>query len=176
MIPWLLGIFTWTFISFSKVLMIRFVCDCMFCLCVLCVTYGMTFVQRKITRLFDLKGSSRSRYLEVTGQKTECFDEALLKRRRARRTKTEVPKRNEPIQVLMDDNLMELTRGWPFPLKHRAKIYYSKAVTNDTLFLSMVDVVDYSMIVGFDEDTHEIVVGIIDYMRKVSRTFWVYVP
>ncbi len=31
----------------------------------------------------------------------------------------------------------------------------------------MVDVVDYSILVGFDENSHEIVVGIIDYMRKV---------
>lgn len=37
---------------------------------------------------------------------------------------------------------------------------------NDTLFLSIVNVVDYSILVGFDEDTHEIVVGIIDYLRQ----------
>ena len=38
---------------------------------------------------------------------------------------------------------------------------------NDTLFLSIVNVVDYSILVGFDEDSHEIVVGIIDYLRQV---------
>lgn len=38
---------------------------------------------------------------------------------------------------------------------------------NDTLFLSIVNVVDYSILVGFDENTHEVVVGIIDYMRQV---------
>ena len=70
--------------------------------------------------------------------------------------------------MLLDDNLMELTKGRPFPLKHRAKVYFTKAVTNDTLFLRMVDIVDYSILVGFDEDSHEIVVGIIDYLRKVS--------
>ena len=37
---------------------------------------------------------------------------------------------------------------------------------NDTLFLSIVNVVDYSMLVGFNEDTDEIVVGIIDYLRQ----------
>ena len=26
--------------------------------------------------------------------------------------------------------------------------------------------VDYSILVGFDEDNHEVVVGIIDYLRK----------
>jgi hypothetical protein len=94
-------------------------------------------------------------------------------------------------QVLLDDNLMELTNGRPFPLKHRAKVttvqrgtyvqtklltllrtvaqlFFHKAVQNDTLFLSIVNVVDYSILVGFDENTHEIVVGIIDYMRQVT--------
>lgn len=41
---------------------------------------------------------------------------------------------------------------------------------NDTLFLSIVNVVDYSILVGFDENTHEVVVGIIDYMRQVKNT------
>lgn len=90
-------------------------------------------------------------------------------------------------KVLLDDNLMKLTGGRPFPLKYKAKVRYSllllcnliysyyflfqlffnKAVQNDTLFLSIVNVVDYSILVGFDEDAQEIVVGIIDYMRQV---------
>lgn len=91
-------------------------------------------------------------------------------RRNARRFGYPVPARNFPSnQVLLDDNLIELTKGRPFPLKRRAKVYFTKAITNDTLFLKMVDVVDYSMVVGFDEDNHEIVVGIIDYLRKVQR-------
>lgn len=47
------------------------------------------------------------------------------------------------------------------------QLFFHKAVQNDTLFLSIVNVVDYSILVGFDENTHEIVVGIIDYMRQV---------
>ncbi len=69
-------------------------------------------------------------------------------------------------QVLLDDNLMEFTKGRPFPLKHRAKLFFHKAVQNDTLFLSIVNVVDYSILVGFDENKHEMVVGIIDYLRQ----------
>ena len=37
---------------------------------------------------------------------------------------------------------------------------------NDTSFLSIVNVVDYSIVVGFDEQSQEIVVGIIDYLRQ----------
>lgn len=71
-------------------------------------------------------------------------------------------------QVLLDDNLMEFTKGRPFPMKHRAKMFFHKAVQNDTLFLSIVNVVDYSILVGVDENAHELVVGIIDYLRQVT--------
>ena len=47
------------------------------------------------------------------------------------------------------------------------QLFFHKAVQNDTLFLSIVNVVDYSILVGLDENTHEVVVGIIDYMRQV---------
>jgi hypothetical protein len=43
---------------------------------------------------------------------------------------------------------------------------FQTAIMNDTLFLSLVNVVDYSIVVGLDEDNHELVVGIIDYMRQ----------
>jgi hypothetical protein len=165
-----------------------------------------------------LKGSSRARYAEIQGQKFDMFDEAISKRRHARRKiqvnkvnktpasnvkastdgndadvdeDTEESKRSanrsfpseaamdahllaalNPVtpfsQVLLDDNLMEFTKGRPFPLKHRAKMFFHKAVQNDTLFLSIVNVVDYSILVGVDENSHELVVGIIDYLRQVK--------
>ena len=43
---------------------------------------------------------------------------------------------------------------------------FQTAILNDTLFLSLVNVVDYSIVVGLDEENHELVVGIIDYMRQ----------
>jgi hypothetical protein len=161
--------------------------------------------QRNITHVFDLKGSSRARYVNVEQQTTQgggssdkesgrekekergrvdSIDEALMKRRRARRLKaaasaassstststatnsgfgtssgtgSKVPDStdrthaqsvdhsqkkaessssssasNSMTQVLLDDNLMELTNGRPFPLKHRAKVLYC-TVLNCTL-------------------------------------------
>lgn len=66
----------------------------------------------------------------------------------------------------MDDNFMELTKGLPFPMKHLANTYLQMAIENDTEFLSHVNIVDYSILVGIDEDNFEVVVGIIDYMRQ----------
>lgn len=123
------------------------------------------FYKRNITKVFDLKGSSRARKAEVL-TKIDSFDVSLQNRRaRRRRGQPAVPVEASS-QVLLDDNLMELTTGRPFPLKHRAKMFFQKAVMNDTLFLSLVNVVDYSILVGFDEVNHEIVVGIIDYLRQ----------
>merc|ERR1712070_966240 len=69
-------------------------------------------------------------------------------------------------RVLLDDNFLEFTEGRPMTLHDRAKEYFNKAVLNDTLFLSIINVVDYSILVGMDEDKNELVVGIIDYMRQ----------
>lgn len=53
------------------------------------------------------------------------INKATIKRRRLRRLGKNpdefTPKKVS--KVLLDDNLMELTRGRPFPLKHRAKVY-----------------------------------------------------
>ena len=39
------------------------------------------------------------------------------------------------------------------------QVMFHKAVMNDTLFLSIINIVDYSILVGIDEDSHEIVVS-----------------
>jgi hypothetical protein len=69
-------------------------------------------------------------------------------------------------RVLLDDNFMEFTEGRPLPLHDRAKEYFNRAVLNDTKFLSWINVVDYSILVGMDERNNELVLGIIDYMRQ----------
>ena len=69
-------------------------------------------------------------------------------------------------KVLLDDNLIEFTNGRPFPLKCRAKTFLSRAVLNDTLFLSVVNIVDYSLVIGVGEYGKEFCAGIIDYLRQ----------
>ena len=39
-------------------------------------------------------------------------------------------------------------------------------LSKDTLFLSIINVLDYSILVGIDEESGELVVGIIDFMRQ----------
>jgi len=117
------------------------------------------FHERTISCAFDLKGSTRSRYARVSGS-----TETSMPREANGDLNQSIPCKAHP--VLLDENFMEFTNGRPLPLRDQAKAYFNSAVLNDTLFLSLINVVDYSILVGMDEEHHELVVGIIDYMRQ----------
>jgi len=69
-------------------------------------------------------------------------------------------------KTLLDGDFLEYTLGRPMPMTDRAKAVFQMSILNDTLFLSIINVLDYSILVGVDEETHELVVGIIDFMRQ----------
>jgi 1-phosphatidylinositol-3-phosphate 5-kinase len=99
------------------------------------------FFGRNISRVYDLKGSARSRYNPDTSGRNK---------------------------VLLDMNLVESLRTNPIFLGSKAKRSLERAVWNDTSFLTSVDVMDYSLLVGVDEGKKELVIGIIDYMRQYT--------
>ncbi|KAL0877824.1 hypothetical protein Bca101_027530 [Brassica carinata] len=99
------------------------------------------FYNRKISRIYDLKGSARSRYN---------------------------PNTSGTDKVLLDMNLLETLRTEPIFLGSKAKRSLERAIWNDTNFLASVDVMDYSLLVGFDEERQELVLGIIDFMRQYT--------
>ncbi|XP_055802791.1 1-phosphatidylinositol-3-phosphate 5-kinase FAB1B-like isoform X3 [Solanum dulcamara] len=96
---------------------------------------------RNLTRLYDLKGSARSRYN---------------------------PDSSGSNKVLLDQNLIESMPTSPIFVGNKAKRLLERAVWNDTAFLASVDVMDYSLLVGVDEEKHELVLGIIDFMRQYT--------
>lgn len=97
--------------------------------------------ERRVTRLYDLKGSTRSRYN---------------------------PDSNGSDKVLLDENLLEVMPTSPIFVGNKAKRLLERAVWNDTAFLASIDVMDYSLLVGVDEKRHELVMGIIDFMRQYT--------
>ncbi|OMO86387.1 Zinc finger, FYVE-type [Corchorus olitorius] len=97
--------------------------------------------RRNVTRLYDLKGSSRSRYNPDTSGSNK---------------------------VLLDQNLIEAMPTSPIFVGSKAKRLLERAVWNDTSFLALIDVMDYSLLVGVDEEKHELVLGIIDFMRQYT--------
>lgn len=92
------------------------------------------FYDREPNRRFDLKGSMRNRKIQSTGERDE---------------------------VLLDENLVDIIFEKPIFVREHTKKLLKASVWNDTLFLSKQNVMDYSLMAGFDDTRQEIVVGII---------------
>lgn len=99
------------------------------------------FYKRNMSQIFDLKGSMRNRHAQATGRDDE---------------------------VLFDENLMEIMAKSPLFLREHSKKLLRASVWNDTLFLSKLNVMDYSLLVGVDADSNEFVVGVVDFIRTFS--------
>ncbi|GAB4840392.1 hypothetical protein Ancab_021158 [Ancistrocladus abbreviatus] len=87
------------------------------------------FFKRSISKVYDLKGSSRSRY---------------------------IPDSTGTNKVLLDMNLLETAT------------YGVLLILNLVMVLQSVDVMDYSLLVGMDNENKELVLGIIDFMRQYT--------
>lgn len=99
------------------------------------------FYKHTIPRIFDLKGSLRSRYVTSTGKEGD---------------------------VLLDENLVEFMCSSPLYLRDHCKYVLRHSIQNDTTFLAAHGVMDYSLLLGIDEERGQLVVGIIDYIRTFT--------
>jgi 1-phosphatidylinositol-3-phosphate 5-kinase len=99
------------------------------------------FYDRSPTRIFDLKGSMRNRKIQSTGEHNE---------------------------VLLDENMVEYIYESPLFAREHSKGLLRVSVWNDTLFLALQNVMDYSLMVAVDEAKKELVVGIIDCIRTYT--------
>jgi len=63
----------------------------------------------------------------------------------------------------------------PLYIREESKKRLTLGLWNDTVFLSKVNVMDYSLLVGVDSTNNELLVGVIDYLRYVAWVFcsWV---
>ena len=150
------------------------------------------FYNRKITKVFELKGSLRGRFARnVHSTKDDNTVDARSEtsggKKRAKESddgnnrnkdgsapegsddsgpesSTIVPEKGPT--TLLDGDFLEFTNGRPMPMTDRGNAVFQMSILNDTLFLSIINVLDYSILVGVDEDNRELVVGIIDFMRQ----------
>ncbi|XP_058890048.1 1-phosphatidylinositol 3-phosphate 5-kinase-like isoform X2 [Acipenser ruthenus] len=98
----------------------------------------------KMAQVFDLKGSLRNRNVKTDTGKESC----------------EV--------VLLDENLLKLMRDSPLYIRSHCKSVLRASIHSDAYFLSSHLIIDYSLLVGRDDSTDELVVGIIDYIRTFT--------
>ncbi|KAH9486348.1 1-phosphatidylinositol 3-phosphate 5-kinase FAB1 [Psilocybe cubensis] len=99
------------------------------------------FYDRRFTKIYDLKGSTRNRHVQSTGRENE---------------------------VLLDENLVETSHLNPFYLREHSKRILRGALYNDSKFLSDINVMDYSLVCGVDSQNNELVIGIVDYIRTYT--------
>ena len=71
-------------------------------------------------------------------------------------------------KVLLDTNFQEDFNGEPIAVSSSTKIYIEAALNNDSLMLSMANVMDYSLLLVLDSETSSMRAGIIDYMRQYT--------
>ena len=96
--------------------------------------------QQPFAHIFDLKGSSRNRFV----------------------------KEAKAGDVQLDDNFHAYIQQYPLYLTEEAKRLLTVAIHNDTVFLTKINVMDYSLLVAVDEVSNKLVVGIIDYIRQYT--------
>ena len=150
------------------------------------------FYNRKISKVFDLKGSLRGRFARnVHSPKDDNVGDARSEASGGKKRNKEADDGNSrnkdgsapdgsddsggesPSVVpekgpttLLDGDFLEFTNGRPMPMTDRGNAVFQMSILNDTLFLSIINVLDYSILVGVDEENRELVVGIIDFMRQ----------
>ncbi|KAI0068031.1 hypothetical protein BV25DRAFT_1986869 [Artomyces pyxidatus] len=99
------------------------------------------FYDRRFSKIYDLKGSTRNRHVQSTGRENE---------------------------VLLDENLVQTAHLAPFYVREHSKRILRGALYNDSKFLADINVMDYSLVVGVDSNNNELVVGIVDYVRTYT--------
>ncbi|KAJ3845538.1 hypothetical protein F5878DRAFT_599054 [Lentinula raphanica] len=99
------------------------------------------FYDRRFSKIYDLKGSTRNRHVQSTGRENE---------------------------VLLDENLVQTAHLTPFYLREHSKRILRGALYNDSKFLADINVMDYSLVCGVDSHNNELVVGIVDYIRTYT--------
>ncbi|RCV14734.1 hypothetical protein SETIT_3G002200v2 [Setaria italica] len=94
-----------------------------------------------VSRTYDLKGAVFSRHVSDS---------------------------NDHDTVYLDQNFVDDMRVSPIYIGGRTKHLLQRAIWNDTAFLTSINVMDYSLLVGVDKQKHELVFGIIDYLRQYT--------
>lgn len=100
-----------------------------------------------LTQVFDLKGSLRNRNVKTEQGKESC----------------EV--------VLLDENLLKLVHDNPLYIRSHCKAILRAAIHSDAYFLSSHLIIDYSLLVGRDDSSDQLVVGIIGMSDTHVRVF-----
>lgn len=142
------------------------------------------FYECNIAFIYDLKGSMRNRKVEINVSASADSETTTLNGEEISTTSTSTTlegmnNRNnvhdeaklyqsnhtQNTTVLMDENLRLISTVYPLYVHAHSKRLLMDAIFRDSEFLKAHVVMDYSLLVGFDDQYSEYAVGIIDYVR-----------
>ncbi|KAG7396929.1 hypothetical protein PHYBOEH_001534 [Phytophthora boehmeriae] len=106
-------------------------------------------------QMYDLKGILRRRYNTSSSSDEEDQAEPFSSVSNVHVSMN--------LPVLLDGNFSERT---PVPVAQPDLELIEAAIQNDTGFLYRAGVIDYSLLLRFDEDKRQVVVGLIDYLHQ----------
>lgn len=86
---------------------------------------------------------------------------------RNRNVKTDTGKESCDV-VLLDENLLKMVRDNPLYIRSHSKAVLRASIRSDSHFLSSHLIIDYSLLVGRDDTSNELVVGIIGRSMSMS--------
>lgn len=95
-------------------------------------------VNKKLSKLYDRKGSLHGRLVV------------------------------ESSDVLLDQNLVNNLNISPLQISTLSKENFQIAIERDTQLLQQANIMDYSLLIGVDEEKQELVFGIIDYLSPYN--------
>eukprot|EP00826_Nyctotherus_ovalis_P033388 TRINITY_DN2702_c0_g3_i4.p1 TRINITY_DN2702_c0_g3~~TRINITY_DN2702_c0_g3_i4.p1 ORF type:complete len:197 (+),score=52.68 TRINITY_DN2702_c0_g3_i4:75-665(+) len=134
------------------------------------IAHQMPSILVKILGLYKVKvGDSEPRYIAVMenlrygSSSTAVYDlKGSLKRRYVRKEERSTGK------VLLDTNFKEDNGGEPLILEKKTGERLISAIHNDTILLSKMNVMDYSLLAIIDKNEKTVKAGIIDIFREFN--------
>ena len=128
------------------------------------LNYGLNLDDINSLKSYDLKGSLSNRYVSKPKQQQPQQQQDLNK------NENEIKKNINKNIVLHDSNFKEDNKNEPIPLNKEIYDILLIAVHNDTLLLSKIGIVDYSLLLHIyqKDNANYLRMGIIDYVRKYT--------
>lgn len=125
------------------------------------------FYNKNISHIFDLKGSVRNRLVDPNSQDGEIvlLDENLIKSKNQSQSNKVIVNNRFHNDIMMF--VFSVSCESPLYVYPHSKIILNQAINDDAEFLTTQLVMDYSLLVGLDEDSGELVLGIIGSYKNI---------
>ena len=138
-------------------------------------SYPVSFLNQKPTALAKILGVYRIGYKNSQNNTEKKLDLLVMEnlfygRKMAQVFDLKGSLRNRNVKTL-DENLLKMVRDNPLYIRSHCKAVLRASIHSDSQFLSSHLIIDYSLLVGRDDTSNELVVGIIGKLNVAFSRF-----